>query len=51
MNDKRYVFHIAVGREEVEWRGLTLAQAKQMYNLTTKNPPADAIAWGWSEEK
>lgn len=51
MNEKRYVFHINTATATVQWDNLTKAQAVRLYNLTEKNPPVNALSWGWSEEK
>lgn len=46
---KRYRFYIEIEGGEVEWVGLTQAQAKTMYRVTSKH--ADVKRYGWEEMK
>ena len=36
---------------EVEWTGLTLTKAKQMYAYTNASNPSNVISFGWEEIK
>ena len=36
---------------EVEWTGLTLTKAKQMYAYTNASNPSNVIRCGWEEMK
>lgn len=44
----RYAFYITTtSGEVVEWRGLTLKQAKTMQTLTDKHLPLNVKNYGW----
>ena len=49
---KRYVFYVeTVDGAALEWRGLTIAQAKNMNAYTRKNTPDNVKRFGWEETK
>jgi hypothetical protein len=37
--------------EEIEWRGLSRKQARDMYAYTSAHQPSNVIAFGWEETK
>lgn len=49
---KRYTFYVeTLDGAEVQWCGLTIAQAKAMNAYTRKNTPANVKRFGWEEVK
>jgi len=45
---EKYVFYIRLDDDtEIEWRGLSHAQAKDMNAATRKNTPANVVRYGW----
>ena len=45
-------FYVATAEgTEVEWTGLTLTKAKQMYAYTNASNPSNVISFGWEELK
>lgn len=36
--------------EEIEWRGLTRKQARDMYAYTDAHQPSNAVRYGWEEQ-
>lgn len=36
---------------EIEWRRLTITQAKRMYAMTQDHTPDNVVAFGWEELK
>ena len=48
----RYKFHInTAGGETIEWTGLTLRRAKDMFNATDQAQPTNINGFGWEELK
>jgi hypothetical protein len=51
---KATVYRFYVGTTEgteVEWTGLTLTKAKQMYAYTNQTQPSNVTRYGWEEMK
>ncbi len=47
-----YMFYVETHTGEcIEWRGLTLAKAKQMYAYTSKHTPDNVVRSGWEALK
>lgn len=45
---KRYCFYVALSDgTEVQWAGLSIAQAKAMNAATRKNTPTNVVRYGW----
>lgn len=49
---KLYMFYVeTTDGTAIEWRGLTLAQAKNMHSYTRKRSPGNVARYGWEETK
>jgi hypothetical protein len=47
-----YRFYVeTIERDRVEWHGLTLTKAKQMYAYTNQTNPSNVTRCGWEEMK
>ena len=47
-----YRFYVETAEgTEVEWAGLTLTKAKQMYAYTNQTNPSNVVRSGWEEMK
>jgi hypothetical protein len=47
-----YMFYVeTIERDRVEWHGLTLTKAKQMYAYTNQSNPSNVTRCGWEEMK
>jgi hypothetical protein len=47
-----YRFYVeTIERDRVEWHGLTLTKAKQMYAYTNQSNPSNVTRCGWEEMK
>jgi hypothetical protein len=47
-----YMFYVeTIERDRVEWHGLTLTKAKQMYAYTNQSNPSNVTRCGWEEIK
>jgi hypothetical protein len=47
-----YMFYVeTMDGETIEWHGLTLTKAKQMYAYTNQTQPSNVTRYGWEEEK
>ena len=47
-----YMFYVeTVDGETIEWTGLTLTKAKQMYAYTNASNPSNVTRCGWEEMK
>lgn len=47
-----YMFYVeTTGGETIEWHGLTLTKAKQMYSYTNASNPFNVVRSGWEATK